>query len=102
MVFLEPYKKKLNRLCHHHQVDNLYIFGSAATNNHTDLSDIDLLVTFKKFNLANYFTNYVNLKEKLEKLFNRKVDLIESQTLRNPILISSISKTKKKIYGLED
>jgi predicted nucleotidyltransferase len=41
----------------------------------------------------------MDFKESLEKLFGRDVDLVEEQTLRNPILINSINKSKKLIYG---
>ena len=62
-------------------------------------SDIDLLVKFNDFDVTKYFLNYTNLKESLEAIFNNKVDLIEEQTLRNPILIRSINKNKQLIYG---
>jgi predicted nucleotidyltransferase len=41
----------------------------------------------------------MSLKEKLEQLFGRKVDLVEEQTLKNPILIQSINSNKSLIYG---
>jgi predicted nucleotidyltransferase len=41
----------------------------------------------------------MDLKENLENLFERKVDLVEEQSLRNPILINAINKSKKLIYG---
>jgi predicted nucleotidyltransferase len=40
----------------------------------------------------------MDFKERLEKLFGREVDLVEEQTLRNPILIRSINKSKQLIY----
>ncbi len=43
--------------------------------------------------------NYITLKEKFEELFGRDVDLVEEQTLKNPILINSINKNKELIYG---
>lgn len=49
--------------------------------------------------MSQYFENYMNLKENLKKLFGRKVDLLEEQTLKNPILIKSINKSKELIYG---
>lgn len=41
----------------------------------------------------------MNLKENLKELFGREVDLLEEQTLKNPILIKSINKSKELIYG---
>jgi predicted nucleotidyltransferase len=58
-----------------------------------------LLVKFKPIELALYFDNYINFKQNLESLFGRDVDLVEEQTLKNPILIQSINKSKELIYG---
>jgi len=77
----------------------MYLFGSALNSNFNKESDVDLLVKFKVIELSKYFDNYMDFKEKLENLFGRKVDLVEEQTLRNPILINSINKSKELIYG---
>ena len=63
---------------------------------------MDFLVEFDDVDLYNYFDNYMDLKESLEELFDIKVDLVEIQTLKNPILIRSIDRNKKLIYGRED
>lgn len=89
----------LKRLCTLYNVDTMYLFGSALSSNFNSESDIDFLVKFKTIELATYFDNYINFKEKLEQLFEREVDLVEEQTLRNPILIKSINKSKALIYG---
>ena len=90
---------KIRLLCKSHNVDKLYLFGSAVNENFTKESDIDLLVSFKKFDLAIYFKNYMTFKEQLKNIFNREVDLVEEQTLKNPILKNSINKNKELIYG---
>ena len=82
-----------------HNVEKMYLFGSALNSNFNKESDIDLLVKFKVIELSKYFDNYMDFKEKLEDLFGREVDLVEEQTLRNPILINSINKSKELIYG---
>ena len=89
----------LKMLCTMYNVEKMYLFGSALNSNFNKKSDIDLLVKFKSFDLSKYFDNYMDLKERLEKLFGRQVDLVEEQTLRNPILINSINKSKELIYG---
>lgn len=90
---------QIAKLCKKHHVEQLYLFGSANTNSFKESSDIDLLVSFENIDLKKYFDNYLNLKTKLEKLFNKKIDLVESQTLKNPVLIRSINKNKQLIYG---
>ncbi|MFN5849072.1 MAG: nucleotidyltransferase family protein, partial [Chitinophagales bacterium] len=84
----------LNKLCINYNVEKMYLFGSVLNSKFNDKSDIDLLVKFREIDLAEYFDNYINFKEKLAELFGRKVDLIEEQTLRNPILIKSINNSK--------
>lgn len=89
----------LKKLCAMYNVEKIYLFGSVLNSNFNNESDIDLLVKFKSIELSKYFDNYIDFKENLEKLFGRKVDLVEEQTLRNPILINSINKFKELIYG---
>ncbi|OHX65579.1 nucleotidyltransferase family protein [Flammeovirga pacifica] len=90
---------KIKELCELHNVDKLYVFGSVAKNQDKPESDIDFLVKFRPFDITQYFDNYMNFKEKLVKLFQKNVDLVEEQTLKNPILIDSINNHKELIYG---
>ncbi len=91
--------EKLRTLCKNHKVASLYLFGSATGNSFDEHSDIDFLVSFNPIDLADYFSNYMSLKNKLQELFNRDVDLLEQQTLKNPILLNSINRNKQLIYG---
>lgn len=91
--------ESLKKLCTIYHVEKMYLFGSALTTNFNNKSDVDLLVKFKPIELSQYFDNYINFKEKLETLFGREVDLLEQQTLKNPILIKSIDQSKELIYG---
>ncbi len=77
----------------------MYLFGSALTSDFNENSDFDFLVKFKSIELSEYFDNYMNFKENLRKLLGREIDLLEEQTLKNPILIRSINKSKELIYG---
>ena len=91
--------ENLNKLCINYNVEKMYLFGSVLNSNFNKDSDVDLLVKFKDIELAAYFDNYINFKEKLVELFGREVDLLEEQTLRNPILIKSINSSKELVYG---
>lgn len=99
MSYVNQYKKQIIELCDKHNVEHLYIFGSALKNTMTKDSDVDLLVKFKQFNIAKYFQNYMDFKRSLQNLFKRNVDLLEEQTLSNPYLIKSINQNKELIYG---
>lgn len=91
--------ENLNKLCINYNVEKMYFFGSVLNSKFNEKSDVDLLVKFKEIELAEYFDNYINFKEKLAELFGREVDLLEEQTLRNPILIKSINNSKELVYG---
>tara|TARA_R110002012_G_scaffold286864_2_gene478711 strand:- start:33819 stop:34118 length:300 start_codon:yes stop_codon:yes gene_type:complete len=99
MGIIQANIEKIIQLCVSHKVDKLYVFGSIASDSFNSKSDVDLLVSFQKIDLFNYFDNYQALKNKLEKLLKRKVDLVEEQTLKNPVLIRSIDRHKQHIYG---
>lgn len=91
--------ERIKDLCSSHLVASFFLFGSAAIGPFKPESDFDFLVKFKPMPLEDYFENYIDLKIKLESLLNRKVDLVEVQTLKNRFLIQSIGKSKVLIYG---
>ncbi len=88
-------------LCDKHKVKELYIFGSVLTNKFSDSSDIDILIQFGKVELMDYFDNYMDFKEELERLLNRPVDLVENQAIRNPVFRKIVDREKKLIYERE-
>ncbi len=92
-------RELIQRLCLDHHVDRLYLFGSAVTGGMTSDSDLDFLVKFKEFEVSDYFKNYIHLKDELQKMLGKNIDLIEHQTLKNPVLIKSINRNKELIYG---
>ncbi|NOX47188.1 MAG: nucleotidyltransferase domain-containing protein [Chlorobi bacterium] len=102
MELIDKHSNQLLKLCDRFHVIELYVFGSVATGSTRPDSDVDLLVEFGNVDIENYFDNYLEFKASLEKLFKRKVDLLEKQTLKNPILIKSINRNKRKLYERAD
>ena len=98
MKLIDSNKDKLIELCINHKVKELYLFGSVLTERFQDSSDIDMLIQFYQVDLMDYFDNYMDLKEKLEQLFNRPVDLVENQAIRNPIFRRIVDREKQLIY----
>ena len=95
---IELNKSKLNALCDTHKVKELYLFGSVLTDKFNDNSDIDMLIQFNQVELLEYFDNYMDLKEKLEQLLLRPVDLVENQAIRNPIFRKVVEREKQLVY----
>jgi uncharacterized protein len=88
-----------NALCINHNVKSLYAFGS-STNDHfkPKESDIDLLVEIDDSDPIERGEKLLSFWDRLEKFFNRKVDLLTESSLRNPFLKKSIDSTKVLIY----
>lgn len=99
MKTLEIPLDSIQTLCEKHHVEKLYLFGPAAKGTMTEGSDVDLLVKFKEMKTSEYFENFLVLKNELQGVFGRKTDLVELQTLKNPVLIDSINQSKELIYG---
>jgi predicted nucleotidyltransferase len=72
-----------------------HLFGSAATGNMTESSDIDFLVSFNPdLSYTDYGNNYFELIYSLQNLLKKDVDLIAEETITNPYLLQSINKQK--------
>ena len=89
---------KIRKLCEQHYVSQLSVFGSILTDKFTKNSDIDLLVDFSNIDLQNYADNYFSLKQALEEIFRRQVDLLEDRAIKNPYLRQSIEASKRLLY----
>jgi predicted nucleotidyltransferase len=99
MNLIESNIERLRLLCHQYKVRRLFVFGSAVSNRFRPDSDIDLIVDFNHVELRDYADNYFSLKDELEKLFNRKVDLLEAQAIRNPFFKAVVDQEKQLVYG---
>lgn len=89
-------------LCRAHKVDKIYAFGSSITNQFDPkTSDIDVVVKVDIDDPADRGEALLSLWDKLETFFNRKVDLLTEDSIRNPYLKSSIDRTKKLIYEVD-
>jgi len=61
---------KIIDLCKQHKVKELYMFGSALNDHFNSLSDIDFLIEFICVDVADYFDNFMDFKNKLETLLD--------------------------------
>ena len=99
MKLIENNIQKIIALCKKYKVNKLFVFGSILTNRFNKDSDIDLVVSFNKAEVSDYFDNYFDFKYSLEELLGREVDLLEEQTIKNPYLKKNVDTTKVLIYG---
>lgn len=95
---IESNRETITKLCLLHGVRRLAVFGSILRADFdAGRSDIDILVEFDP-SVAASFTNFLDLKEALEALFGRPVDLVELRAVRNRRLRHYIEQSKTPIY----
>lgn len=97
MIDIERYKKKVEKACREFSLQRLDLVGSASRSDFGEASDVDFLVTFEGDTFL--FQRYFGLKERLELIFERPVDLIEERAVRNPYVRKALQKDRVKIYG---
>ncbi len=86
-------------ICTTYKVKNMYAFGSSVTDHFDEkTSDIDLLIEIEYQNPIERGENLMMIWDKLEQFFQRKVDLLTNNSIKNPILRKSIEDSKVLIY----
>jgi len=89
---------KLAELCRKWKVTELSVFGSILRDDFGPDSDIDFLVVFRPDALWSLW-DLMEMKEQLEALFPRPVDLVEKEALRNPWRKREILNTYEVVYA---
>jgi predicted nucleotidyltransferase len=98
-AILEQHIEDLKLLCKTFKIKRLYAFGSVVSEDFTDISDIDFLISFAdNLSVEDYTANYFSLHNKLRELFHREIDIVTENSLSNPYFIQSINESKKLIY----
>lgn len=69
-------------------IENIGIFGSIARNEATELSDVDICIKTKTPDMF----MLVHIKEELQNLFHKSVDIVRLRDKMNPYLKKRIEK----------
>lgn len=97
---LRERKTDLIQACSRFGVERLSVFGSAVAGSFDDRSsDIDFLVSFRPEARAKAFDNFFGLKERLEEICGRSVDLVTERSIKNPHLRREIERQSQPIYA---
>jgi len=97
-------RQKLDDFCKRWQVIELSVFGSAARDDFSEQSDIDLLVSFSAASDWGLF-EHIQMKQELKGLFGREVDLITRRSLeqsRNRLLRDEILSNTRILYSIDE
>ncbi|UCH26533.1 MAG: nucleotidyltransferase domain-containing protein [Trueperaceae bacterium] len=101
---LQDKRAAFEGICHRYRVARLELFGSATTDEFDpNASDLDLLVRFQPADVGgerlDAFQRYFGLKEDLESLFARKVDLVMEGAPKNPYFIKAMDESRQLLYA---
>jgi hypothetical protein len=99
---LDAHLAEIPELCRRYGVSRLELFGSAASGAFDpERSDLDFLVEFDAVS-SGLFDRYFGLKQSLEALYGRPVDLVTAGSLRNPYFLEAVNRSRQLLYAVED
>ena len=85
-------------LCKKYSINELSIFGSSIREDFSKDSDIDILVSFSKDSEITLF-DIMDLEKEFSELLKREVDIVEKESLKNPIRKNKILSSMEIIYA---
>ena len=91
-------KSKIADYCKQHHIIEFALFGSVLTEDFKPGSDIDVLVTFAP-DCHYSFYDLVVIRDDLQGMFGREVDLVEKQGLKNPFRKHQILNNMEVVYA---
>lgn len=96
---IEQRRAELQALCRQFGVRRLDLFGSAALGKDAAPRDLDFLVDFGDLAPTEYAEAYFGLREALERMFSKPVDLVTTPSLRNPFFKQRLEQTRSLLYA---
>src|SRR5713226_3886752 len=95
---IERHRTELEDLCRGYDVKTLELFGSAADGTFDPArSDLDFLLEFLPDATVRIFDGYFDLKDDLERLFGRKVDLVMPRAIRNRYFREAVDQQRQVV-----
>jgi predicted nucleotidyltransferase len=95
---LSEHKEMIAKVCRELGVERLDVFGSATRPDFGARSDIDVVVRFDR-GPGQMFRRFFDLKERLERIFNRPVDVVVEDSIRNRYFREAIERSRVNVYG---
>lgn len=91
--------EEVRALCEKYGVRKLGIFGSAVKGTfNPETSDLDFVVEFFPHEPAGFKSPYFRLARELEDLFQREIDLVEREAVRNPWFLRVLDLSEQPLY----
>ncbi len=96
---VSKHRDDITDLCEACKVQQLYLFGSAASGEfRSRSSDLDFLVRFKPATPAEHAERYFALIDGLKDIFHRRIDLVELGAVKNPYFMQSAESNRMLLY----
>lgn len=92
-------RAEIEALCRVLGVRRLDVFGSAAHGPFREESDVDVLVEFAGGSGFDYFGTFFALKDGLEEILGRPVDVVSVTSIRNPYFQEQVMRTRELLYA---
>lgn len=100
LPFLAGKRAEIEWVCRRRAVRRLEAFGSVVRGDFDQAtSDIDFLVEFDSTSSLPALDRYFGLKEDLESLLGRPVDLVMPDAVTNPYLRAEIERDRRLLYA---
>lgn len=97
---IDLHRDEVAALCCRAGARRLDAFGSAVRADFDpQASDLDFLVEFDEVSPSAYANGYFALKEGLESLFGRPVDLVTGSSLANPYFRERVIAERQTVYA---
>jgi uncharacterized protein len=97
---IEQHLQELVSLCRRFHVRRLELFGSGVRPDFDpERSDLDFLVEFDRHDKLPALEAYFGLKDALEQLMSRRVDLLMPGAIENPYIRASIEESRETLYA---
>jgi len=97
---VEAQAKAIEDVCRRRHVRRLDLFGSAGAGGFNPCSsDLDFLVEFEDLPPRECADAYFGLLEELQRIFQRRIDLVVARSVNNPYLRESIRKSRAILYA---
>jgi predicted nucleotidyltransferase len=97
---VEGKRREIEALCRGFGVRRLDVFGSAVGEEFdVASSDVDVLVEFDAGPGFDWVGSYFGLKEGLERLLGRAVDVVSVTSIRNPYFRDRVMRTREPLYA---
>jgi uncharacterized protein len=99
-TLIDEHRAQIAGLCRSFGVRRLDVFGSAVREDFDPArSDVDFLVDFSSDDDRNRFRDYFALRDALERLLGRPVDLVMARALTNRYLEAAIDAERRLVYA---